>query len=309
MYDKQLVHRAVIHYLHFQRSLRKVAKIYGCGYTTLGGWVRKQADSSTRRSRRSRKSPVSDAIRDAVARCIEENQFTTLADIVNRISVDGRKASTSTVRRVLRKQNMSRKRARVRYSPKEPTKQQAQRFLNDILTPSREILSIDETSVVLESVPLYGYSLKGTRVVKRTAKPVRGNRVTLLMAISNTRGVVHHATYPGSCNSEKFAAFIRDLPDYSSPIPMILDNVRFHHSHIVKQTARDKKIHLVFTPPYSPDFNPTENALSVIKSVTRRFDNSVIDAVQSVTPQKCAAFFGRSIRQVETLAGEIHGVA
>ena len=303
MYDKQTVYRAAIHYLHFKRSLRKVAKIYGCGYTTLGGWVRQQAGSSTHRSRRARRSPISDAISDTVARCIEENPFTTLSDIVKRISVNDRKASVSTVRRVLRKQKVSRKRVRVRYSPKEPTKQQAQQFLDDI--QSQEIISIDETSVVLESVPIYGYSLKGTRVVKRTSKPVRGNRVTLLLAISNTRGVVHHATYSGSCNSEKFAAFIDQLPDFSSSTPMILDNVRFHHSHLVKRAANNKKIHLVFTPPYCPDFNPIETAFSVIKSVTRRFDDSLPDAIQSVTPKKFAAFFYRSIRHVTNLASEL----
>eukprot|EP00873_Tetraselmis_striata_P043964 jgi/Tetstr1/464228/TSEL_009033.t1 len=197
---------------------------------------------------------------------------------------------------------MSRKRAGVRFAPKEPTKQQAEQFLHEIQTPAQEVISIDESSAVLESVPTYGYSLKRTRVVKLTNKPVRGNRVTLLLAISNTRGVVHHATYSGSCNSQKFAGFLGDLPQFSSRTSIILDNVRFHHSHVVKAAAHANTLHLVFTPPYCPDFNPIENAFSVIKSVTRRFDDSLPDAIWSVTPEKCAAFFARSIRHAATLA-------
>ena len=95
MYDKNIVNRAVIHYLHFNRSLRKVARVYGCGYTTLGGWVRKNLGSSAPPPRK-RKSPVSDAIRDAVAQCVADDPFTTLADIVRRIQTNFPTATEGT---------------------------------------------------------------------------------------------------------------------------------------------------------------------------------------------------------------------
>ncbi|THU91561.1 hypothetical protein K435DRAFT_609536, partial [Dendrothele bispora CBS 962.96] len=56
---------------------------------------------------------------------------------------------------------------------------------------------------------------------------------------------------------------------------------------------------LVYLPPYSPDFNPIEQAFSVIKSFLRRniFDQSlsIIDrACQSITSSHAWGFFKAS---------------
>jgi len=40
MYDQNKRHRAVIHYTYFLRSIRKVAKIYDVGKSTLSRWLR-----------------------------------------------------------------------------------------------------------------------------------------------------------------------------------------------------------------------------------------------------------------------------
>ena len=44
---------------------------------------------------------------------------------------------------------------------------------------------------------------------------------------------------------------------------VLIDNVAFHHSKIVKQYARDRNIHLLYVPPYSPWFNPVEGVFSI----------------------------------------------
>jgi hypothetical protein len=69
---------------------------------------------------------------------------------------------------------------------------------------SPEIISVDETNLCLESVPIYGYSKKGTRVVKRMKSSKKPKRVTLILAVSSTRGVVSHKIVDGSANTEIF---------------------------------------------------------------------------------------------------------
>jgi transposase len=56
---------------------------------------------------------------------------------------------------------------------------------------------------------------------------------------------------------------------------------------------------LIFLPPYSPDFNPIEQAFSSVKAYIRRHwrsdSLSVIDrACQNITPEKAEGYFRAS---------------
>jgi transposase len=81
---------------------------------------------------------------------------------------------------------------------------------------------------------------------------------------------------------------------------LVLDNCRIHHSdevrHLVEEEALCK---LVFLPPYSPDYNPIEQAFSAIKAYLRRhFDDksltAIVRACQGITPDKAEGYFRAS---------------
>jgi transposase len=186
MFQKDIVHRSVIHYLHFQRSLRKVARIYHTSASSLSRWVRKLAskqDDVCITSQPSIKRRIS-SISLLIQQTILKNPFQTLEDIVRQLLAAGVRSSKSSVHRHLRRMRFSRKRATHKFSPKQPSPEDANKFLEQVQN-APEVVSIDESSVCLESLPLFGYTLKGTRACKRSRKPPRGNRVTLLLAISN----------------------------------------------------------------------------------------------------------------------------
>jgi len=44
-----------------------------------------------------------------------------------------------------------------------------------------------------------------------------------------------------------------------------MDNLRIHHSKEVLNIFKQKGVDVLFVPPYSPWFNPIENAFSLIK--------------------------------------------
>ena len=45
-----------------------------------------------------------------------------------------------------------------------------------------------------------------------------------------------------------------------------MDNVAFHKSHKIRDLIEGSGNHILFIPPYSPDFNPIEEVFSKLKS-------------------------------------------
>ena len=71
--------------------------------------------------------------------------------------------------------------------------------------------------------------------------------------------------------SRRFASFLRNLlaPKLRKGDVLVMDNLRAHHNPAVKQVARDFGLRLIYTPPYSPQFNPIELAWAFMKQRLR----------------------------------------
>ena len=63
---------------------------------------------------------------------------------------------------------------------------------------------------------------------------------------------------------------------------ILLDNVFFHHSKVVKALAQQKKWFLLYTPPYSPWYNPIEGVFSIAKRAYYQGKN-IEEAFECVT--------------------------
>jgi transposase len=78
-----------------------------------------------------------------------------------------------------------------------------------------------------------------------------------------------------------------------------MDNLPAHKLASVREAVERAGARLSFLPPYSPDFNPIENAFSKLKALLRARAERTIpalwDAVGSIidlfTPTECANFF------------------
>jgi transposase len=79
-----------------------------------------------------------------------------------------------------------------------------------------------------------------------------------------------------------------------------MDNLSSHKGGRVKEIIEGRGCELLYLPPYSPDFNPSEQALSKVKGILRRAEartrESLIGAMglalSSVTAQDIKGFFG-----------------
>nr|WRJ70061.1 putative transposase [Oceanusvirus sp.] len=299
MYSAEVKHRAVIHYLNFFRSIRKVSKLYKCSKSSLSRWINQTLYHKIP-SRRNRNSTV-DAIKQAVSCILSSQPFCTMREVVQKLKSDGVNVSSSTAWRASKKANFTRKRVRPRFSPKEASPQQAASFMAE-LEDAKENISVDETCVYFNDSPRYGYSLKGQRCYHRPKGPRRTGKVTLVMAISESRGVIGHKVVEGSFDSKGFAAFIASL-EIGEGSSIILDNAACHRTRHVRDTATHKGVKLLFIPPYSPEFNPIENAFSVLKAALRSPETNDLEVdIKRITSSKCQAFFRETRRYVCELA-------
>lgn len=116
----------------------------------------------------------------------------------------------------------------------------------------------DETGLQTGANVEKGYSPKGkTPVVRQTAKR---ERISMISSITN-QGQVRFMFYRDSMNSKRLIEFMRRLTkDAGRKVFLILDNLKVHHSKVVKDwlEANKEKIEVFYLPSYSPELNPDE---------------------------------------------------
>lgn len=124
----------------------------------------------------------------------------------------------------------------------------------------------DETGVRNTSQYGRSYAPKGKTPVKETM--AKRLSINMISTITN-QGKVRFMTYKGTMNSQRFIIFLKRLIKGSSKkLYVILDNLKVHHSKIVKKWAEENKdkIALFFLPSYSPELNPDEYLNNDLKS-------------------------------------------
>jgi len=116
----------------------------------------------------------------------------------------------------------------------------------------------DETGVKNNSQHGRSYAPKGKTPIRKTM----GKRLSTNMISSVTnQGKVEFMIYSGTMNADRFLKFLRQLiKNRERKIYLILDNLKVHHSKVVKNWVEKNKrtIELFFLPSYSPERNPDE---------------------------------------------------
>lgn len=97
----------------------------------------------------------------------------------------------------------------------------------------------------------------------------------------------------GSFNTDRFMNFLNEMIIPEGTV-ILLDNVSFHHSKVVKALAQQKKWFLLYTPPYSPWYNPIEGAFSIAKRAYYQGKN-IEEAFDCVTRSHLEAFMKKSL--------------
>src|SRR5262245_44789062 len=105
----------------------------------------------------------------------------------------------------------------------------------------------------------------------------------------------------GPINSAAFLAYVEQVlvPELRPGDTVIMDNLGSHKGPTVRTAIEAAGARLLYLPPYSPDFNPIENAFAKLKALLRKAAQRSIQGLWSAigaalgafTPQECANYF------------------
>ncbi len=121
-----------------------------------------------------------------------------------------------------------------------------------------EIYWGDETGVRNSNQHGRSYAPKDKTPVKK--HKARRFSINMISTVTN-QGQVQFMVYSGSMNADRLIEFmIQLIKNKEQKIFLILDNLRVHHSKLVKQWVEENKdkIELFYLPSYSPEKNPDE---------------------------------------------------
>jgi transposase len=105
----------------------------------------------------------------------------------------------------------------------------------------------------------------------------------------------------GGVDGAVFETYLREvlLPALNEGDVLVMDNLSVHKSERVRELLEREGVEVLYLPPYSPDFNPIEEAFSKIKNLLRkagaRLREALIEAVGAaileVSGEDARAFF------------------
>ena len=84
-----------------------------------------------------------------------------------------------------------------------------------------------------------------------------------------TEGMGPCLAVEGSATGEVFEAYIEHslAPELKEGQVVVMDNLAAHKPDRVRELIEGRGCELVYLPPYSPDYNPIEEAFSKIKAL------------------------------------------
>ena len=161
---------------------------------------------------------------------------------------------------------------------------------------------LDETGATTKMARLRGRSPKGERC--RAAVPHRHWKTTTLVAGLRLDGLTAPMVIDGAMNGAAFTTYAEAFlaPTLSPGDIVVLDNLPAHKVSGARAAIERAGARLIFLPPYSPDFNPIEQAFAKIKALLRKaaartletLDAAIAAALDAFTPHECANYFTNS---------------
>ena len=149
---------------------------------------------------------------------------------------------------------------------------------------------------------LRGRSPRGERC--RASVPHGHWKTTTLIAGLRLDGLAAPMVVDGAMNGEMFTAYTEIIlaPTLAPGDIVILDNLPAHKVTGARTAIEAKGAFMLFLPPYSPDFNPIEQAFAKLKSILRKAAARTVDALEAAiataldafTPDECANYFTNS---------------
>jgi transposase len=146
---------------------------------------------------------------------------------------------------------------------------------------------------------LRGRAQKGERL--RVGIPQGHWKTTTFVAGLRLTGMTAPMVLDGPMNGTAFLAYVRQVlvPELKPGDIVIMDNLSAHKTCQVRDAIEAAGARLLYLPPYSPDFNPIENAFAKPKALLRKAGERSVEGlwrligtlIDAFSPQECANYF------------------
>ena len=164
---------------------------------------------------------------------------------------------------------------------------------------ARRLVFVDEMGTNTSLSPLYAWAPRGERASCSVPRN-RGPNTTLLSSMS-VEGMRTSLAVEGATNREVFETYVQRVlaPTLRPGQVVVMDNLTAHKGDRVKELIEEQGCELLYLPPYSPDFNPIEEAFSKIKGLVRKAEartrEALVEAIgvgiSMVTAEDARGFF------------------
>jgi len=144
-----------------------------------------------------------------------------------------------------------------------------------------------------------GRAPRGERL--RAGIPYGHWKTTTFVAGLRLTGMMAPMVLDGPINRIAFQAYVEQVlvPELSPGDIVVMDNLSSHKGPAVRQVIEAAGARLLYLPPYSPDFNPIENAFAKLKALLRKAAEPTVGglwdaighSIDLFTPHECANYF------------------
>ncbi len=165
---------------------------------------------------------------------------------------------------------------------------------------TEQLLFVDEMGTNTSSSPLYAWAKKGQRACWSVPRNRGANTTTVLSSMS-AQGMGASLTVEGTTTSVVFEAYVEQVlaPTLGKGQVVVMDNLSAHKGERVRELIEERGCELLYLPPYSPDYNPIEEAFSKIKGLVRKAEartrealvEAIGSALSAVTTKDARGFF------------------
>ncbi len=166
------------------------------------------------------------------------------------------------------------------------------------LDPTK-LVFLDETGASTKMARLYGRCARGERL--RAGIPHGHWKTTTFVAGLRLSGFTAPMVLDGPMTGRWFLAYVEQIlcPTLRAGDVVIMDNLPAHKSAAVRAAITATGARLLLLPPYSPDFNPIENAFAKLKALLRKAAartkqarwQTIGQLLDEFPPDECANYF------------------
>jgi transposase len=268
-------------------TFRSFAETHAVPKSTAHGWLKRSCDLGYHRCTAVQKVGL---IMDEIT---DKNVCYTLKDVISHLHrKTGVTVSESTVSRAMKQSCISKQKV----YPYKPVNESVDTLRNTFSshfggqtgqTKFHDMISIDECCVYLNCNRKAVWQKRGKKLRMADANHGSRKKLSIIMAIQPTYGVVHWDCVQGNYNKKLFGNFITQLamklPKNNAQRDLLMDNVAFHKSAETRVLYKAHGFVPHFTPPYTSEWNPIERAFHILKSSFRKTPPDEITDVARAT--------------------------